>query len=96
MSAYIIIRVNVTDMEQYREYTKHTPPAIEKYGGRFIVRGGDVVTLEGPIEKNRIVVIEFDSVEKAQAFYNSPEYQAAIQVRKDAAEASFIVVPGVS
>jgi uncharacterized protein (DUF1330 family) len=95
MPAYMIVRMNVTDMEQYREYTKLTPAIIEKFGGRFIVRGGDVVTLEGEAETRRIVVIEFPSVEVAQTFYNSDEYQHAITVRESAAVGEFIVVPGV-
>ena len=95
MAAYLIVRMNVTDMEQYREYMKLTPAIIEKFGGKFIVRGGDVVTLEGEPETRRIVVVEFPSVEVAQSFYNSDEYQYAISVRKDASEGQFIVVTGV-
>lgn len=96
MTAYLIVRMNVTDMEQYREYMKLTPAIIEKFGGQFIVRGGDVVTLEGEPESRRIVVVQFPSVEVAQSFYNSDEYQHAISVRKEAAEGQFIVVNGIS
>jgi uncharacterized protein (DUF1330 family) len=96
MVAYLIVRMKVTDMEQYREYMKLTPAIIEKFGGKFIVRGGDVLTLEGEPETRRIVVVEFPSVEVAQSFYNSDEYQHAISVRKDASEGQFIVVAGVS
>jgi uncharacterized protein (DUF1330 family) len=95
MTAYMIVRMNVTDMEQYREYTKLTPAIIEKFGGKFIVRGGDVVTLEGEPETRRIVMVEFPSVEVAQAFYNSDEYQHAISVRENAAVGEFIVVQGI-
>ena len=94
MTAYLIARVNVTDMEQYKKYVAVTPGIIEKFGGRFIARGGETVTLEGPEEKNRVVLVEFPSMEKAKAFYYSDEYQAAIQLRKDAATGSFIVVDG--
>jgi uncharacterized protein (DUF1330 family) len=96
MTAYMIVRMDVTDMEQYREYTKLTPAIIEKFGGQFIVRGGDVVTLEGETETRRIVVVQFPSVEVATNFYNSDEYQAAIKVREGAAIGQFIVVQGVS
>lgn len=92
MPALMIVRVNVTDMNQYREYMKLTPDIIEKYGGQFIVRGGDVLTLEGEEETNRIVVVEFSSVDAASECYNSDEYQAAIKVREGAAIAQFIVV----
>jgi uncharacterized protein (DUF1330 family) len=96
MTAYMIVQIDVTDMEQYREYTKLTPAIIEKFGGQFIVRGGDVVTLEGQPETRRVVVVQFPSVEVATNFYNSDEYQAAIKVREGAAIGQFIVVQGVS
>jgi len=96
MTAYLIARITVTDPEQYKEYTKLTPAAIEAYGGKFIVRGGEVLTLEGETENRRVVVLEFPSIEQAQAFYQSDAYQAAIKVRENAATAQFIVVPGVS
>lgn len=94
MAAYMIVRVRVTDPEQYAEYMKLTPDIVAQFGGTFIVRGGDVVTLEGEAETRRMVVVEFPSSEQAQAFYHSEAYQAAIAVRRDAAEAQFIVVEG--
>jgi len=95
MTAYLLGRVKITDPDRYKEYMKKTPEAIEKYGGKFIVRGGDVVTLEGSGETRRMVLIEFPSVEKAKEFYYSPEYQKAKKLREDAAVASFIVIDGV-
>lgn len=95
MTAYIIVHMDVTDPEQYKEYTKLTPAVIEQYGGRFIVRGGSKVTLEGPEETRRIVVVEFPSMEQAQAFYRSPEYQQAKAVRDGAATGHFVAVEGV-
>ncbi len=95
MPAYMIVRVNVTDMTQYQEYMKLTPAILEQYGAKFIARGGDVLTLEGEKETGRVVLVEFPSMEQARVFYNSPEYQAAIELRKDAAEAQFIVIEGV-
>lgn len=95
MPAYLIVQVNVTDMDTYSEYMKLTPNILAKYGGKFVVRGGEKVTLEGPEMTNRLVLVKFDSVEAAKTMYYSEEYQAAIQVRKDAAEASFVVVEGL-
>ena len=95
MTAYIIARINVTDMTQYKEYTKLTPGIIEKFGGKFIARGGEVTTLEGAEEENRVVLLEFPTAEAAKDFYNSDEYQAAIKVREGASEGQFIVVDGV-
>ncbi len=95
MSAYLLVRANVTDMQQYREYMKLTPAIVEKYGGQFIIRGGDKVVLEGPEISDRIVMLKFDSVDTARRMYHSDEYQAAIKVREGAAEASFIVMEGL-
>lgn len=95
MAAYLIARITVTDMEQYQEYIRLTPAIIEKFGGRFIARGGEVITLEGPEETSRVVLVEFPSVADARAFYDSPEYQHAISVREGAATAHFVVVEGL-
>jgi uncharacterized protein (DUF1330 family) len=96
MSAYMIASVHVTDWDQYKKYMKVTPGIIEKYGGRFIVRGGDVVTLEGPQEDLRVVMVEFPSLAQAKTFYYSKEYTAARALRAGAASASFIAVEGVA
>ena len=82
-------------MEQYREYTKLTPAVIEQYGGKFIVRNGSKVTLEGPEETRRLVVLEFPTMEQAQAFYHSPEYAEAKAVREGAATGQFVAVEGL-
>ena len=95
MAGYLIARVTVTDPEKYQNYTAVTPGLIAKYGGRFLVRGGETVTLEGPEATERIVVVEFESLERAQAMYRSDEYQAAIKLRAGAATAQFIAVAGV-
>jgi len=95
MPAYLMVRVKVTDMEQYQEYMKLTPAILEKYGGRFIIRGGEKVILEGPEVTERMVMVKFDSVDAARRMYDSDEYQAAIKVRQGAAEASFIVMEGL-
>ena len=95
MPAYLLVRAKVTDMEQYGEYMKLTPAIVEKYGGQFIIRGGDKLILEGPDSTERIVLLKFDSSEAARRMYNSDDYQAAIKLRQGAAEASFIVMEGV-
>ena len=95
MPAYVIARVNVTDPDKYKGYTALTPAAIAKNGGKFLVRGGPVVTMEGDDESRRIVVLEFDTVEAAKAFYVSPEYREARDARENAADFQMIVVEGV-
>ncbi|MDE2821268.1 MAG: DUF1330 domain-containing protein [Chloroflexota bacterium] len=94
MPAYMLVRANVTDPDQYAQYTKLTPAILEKYGGRFVIRGGEKHVLEGPAVPERIVLLQFPDVAAAKRMYNSAEYQAAIKVRAGAAEASFIVMEG--
>ena len=94
MPAYLIARVDVTDWNQYREYTKATPAAIERFGGKFIVRGGELVTLEGPPETRRVVIIEFPSLERAKAFYHSEEYTRVRKLREGAATGQFFAIDG--
>ena len=93
--AYMIVTVDVTDPDQYRQYTDRSPAAIGKFGGRFLARGGRTITLEGETESRRVVVVEFPSLERAEQCYNSPEYQEAKSHREGAAQARFIVVEGV-
>lgn len=95
MAAYLLAQVEVRDMQQYRQYTQRTPALIAQYGGRFLVRGGEVVTLEGAESHRRIVLIEFPSLAQVRAFYDSPAYQAAKELRLGASEASFLALAGV-
>ncbi len=94
MPAYLIARVEVTDWSRYQEYTKATPGAIARFGGKFIVRGGKVETFEGPPETRRVVIIEFPSLDQAKAFYHSPEYAQAKKLREGAAIGQFLAVDG--
>ena len=94
MAAYIIARILVTDPTQYEEYKKLSPAAAAAFGGEFIVRGGETETLEGAEETRRLVVVRFDSMDQARAFYRSEQYQAAKAAREGAAEAQFVLVDG--
>ena len=95
MSAYIIARVEVTDPAAYEGYRARTPGVIAQYGGRFVVRGGRVETLEGPAETRRLVVLEFADMAAARRFYDSPEYQAILPLRLATSRGDVIVVEGV-
>jgi uncharacterized protein (DUF1330 family) len=92
MPAYVIGKVTVTDRDRYREYAKLTPGVIAKFGGRFLARGGEVVTLEGPEERQRVAVIEFPSLERAKEFYDSEDYRKLRKLREGAATVSLIAV----
>src|SRR5687768_3246738 len=82
MAAYIIVDVTVHEPEEYATYRQLTPASIEAYGGKFVVRGGQTETLEGDWEPGRIVVLEFESVEQAKKWWDSPEYAPAKAIRQ--------------
>ncbi len=94
MSAYVIVRVEVTNPEQYEQYKLLTPEAVAASGGTFIVRGGQHETLEGDADDRRVVVVEFPDYESAKAFYDSPKYRKAREVRAGAADMHMTVVEG--
>ncbi len=94
MPAYVIARVNVTDPGRYADYRALTPAAVAAFGGKFVVRGGEIETLEGPEETRRVVVLQFDSMEQARAFYHSEQYQTAVKIRQEASEGQLILVDG--
>ena len=96
MPAYVIADVEVSDPQQYRQYTALTPAAIAAAGGEFVVRGGRHETLEGGWTPGRVVVIRFPTFEAAKAFYDSPPYREARAKRADATgRFDMIVVEGV-
>lgn len=95
MSAYIVGKVSVTDPETYKKYIAKTPALIKKHGGRFLVRGGDVQTLEGENFNERMVIVEFPSQEALHNFYNDPDYQAAMVFRHAASTSEILAVQGV-
>jgi uncharacterized protein (DUF1330 family) len=85
--------VDVTDPEGYPQYMAANAAAFEKYDAKFLVRGGQGQVYEGPAA-SRLVVIEFESYEKALECYNSPEYQAALKLRQKFSNAHFAIVEG--
>ena len=93
MPAYLIVEVETTDEALMAEYRKHTPGAIAKFGGKFIVRGGKFKAPEGT-PRSRNVVIEFPDYATALACYNSPEYQANIKLRLPHSAADIVIIEG--
>ncbi|MBK7135287.1 MAG: DUF1330 domain-containing protein [Rhodocyclales bacterium] len=93
--AYVIAQATVSNPEQYEGYKALAGAAVAKYGGKYIVRGGATHLLEGDWAPPRLVILEFESVEQAQRFYDSPEYQAARQQRQGAAQMNMLVVEGL-
>ena len=94
MAAYVVAMVKVTDGEKYAEYIKRTPDVIASFKGRFLVRGGETVAIEGPQVNERIVVLEFPNLAQAVACFKSQAYDEARQFRLGAAEMRLIAVDG--
>lgn len=93
--AYVIAQASVTNPEQYEGYKALAGAAVAKYGGKYIVRGGATHLLEGDWAPPRLVILEFESVEQAKRFYDSPEYRAAREQRQGAAQMNMLVVEGL-
>jgi len=94
MAAYVIVEVSIDDPVEYEEYKKLTPAAVAAFDGKFIVRGGQTVSLEGDWNPERIVVLEFPSVEKAKEWWSSELYTAAKIIRQRTAKTKMIIVQG--
>lgn len=95
MRAFVIVEISIHDPELYEEYKKLTPDSIASYGGKFIVRGGRTVTMEGDWKPQRIVVTEFPSVARAVEWWNSDGYERARRIREASADTKMIIVEGV-
>ena len=95
MRAYVIVDMDVTNPAAYDEYRKLAPPTVAAYGGRYLARGGRTETWEGEWIPNRLVILEFESVERARQWLDSPEYSAIKHVRHEAATTNMVVIEGV-
>jgi uncharacterized protein (DUF1330 family) len=91
---YILAEIDVSDPARFDTYRPLAAAAIGKYDGRYLVRGGEPRTLEGSRQLKRTVLLEFPSPERAMAFYNSPEYQAALKIRLESSTAELFVLTG--
>ena len=92
MPALLIADVEVTDAALYEDYQRQVPGYVAAYGGRFIVRGGRAQTLEGPARTHRVVVIEFPSMERLLAFYDSAEFSPLKALRMRSSDSRIIAV----
>jgi len=93
-SAYVIANVRVTDPQQYEEYKRLSTIAMKAHGAEVCARGGQVEVVEGDWTPDRVVILKFASMDKAKAFYDSPEYQAAKKAREGAAVMRMVLVEG--
>lgn len=94
MAGYLIANIDVTDRAKFDEYRQKVTPVVAKFGGRFIVRGGEVRRLEGNLPIHRLVVLEFPSPDAAQRFYESAEYAPLLKLRQASTNSDLILVAG--
>ena len=92
--AYVVAELEVTDAATYQKYSAQVPETLAPFHGRIIVRGGKTQTVEGAAPK-RLVVIAFDSAEKARGWYDSPAYKAILPLRLSSAKTRLYIVEGV-
>lgn len=85
MTAYMIVQTFISDAEKMEEYKALAAPAVAKYGGKYLSRGGRMEHIENEWDAPRVTLLEFPSAEQARTFYNSPDYQEARAKREGAA-----------
>ena len=92
MPALVLVEVSIHNPELYEAYKKHTLATIQKFGGRFVVRGAKTESLEGDWSPERLVILEFSDVQTAKDWWSSPEYTIAKSIRYQAATSKMLVV----
>ncbi len=91
---YVLLQVNIKIPEIFKKYPQLSEEIILKFGGKYLFRGGDFNILEGKWETERNVLIEFESIAKANEWYNSPEYQKALEIRTNSTSSNVIIIEG--
>jgi uncharacterized protein (DUF1330 family) len=94
-SAYVVAEFQLTDPERIKPYREQAASTLKPYGGRFIARGGGVETKEGSEVTGRIILIKFDSMAQAKAWYHSPAYQAIAPIRQRSGNTRVYIVEGL-
>ena len=94
MLGYAIFNINITNPESYNEYIEKVVKVTEKFGGKYIVRGGATTKIEGTFPHPRTVVIQFPSYQKALDWYNSDEYKPIREIRFKNAKSIAIIIEG--
>jgi uncharacterized protein (DUF1330 family) len=93
--AYVIANIDVKDPGRYEDYKRMVPSSIQKYGGRFLARGGTIDVLEGDWHPTRLVIVEFPSAERAREWYNSAEYAEAKALRQATSRGTLLILEGI-
>ena len=95
MAAYVIVDVEITDADLYRQFVERVTGTIESHGGRFVVRGGEIDVILGDWSPPRLAILEFDDVERVRTWLASPEYTALDDMRSRSSNINMVVVEGV-
>jgi len=91
----IIEAKEVVDKKRYGEYIQKVPPTIEKFGGTYLARGGKVTVVAGDWNPARVIIVRFESMDRFNAWWNSPEYRAVAPLREEGARTNAVVIEGV-
>jgi len=92
MSAFVVIHATITDAEKFKAYGTGSGPTVEAHDGELVTGGHVKNILCGEIEYDRCVILKFPSVEAAESWYASPEYQALIPNRDESVDSTFMIV----
>ncbi len=95
MPAYMIVNLHVTDPDAFKEFQEKFPPVLQEYEGKYLVRGGKAERWEGTWEPNRIVILEFPSMDQARRLYESQKYAPLKAIRLQSTRSDLIVVEGI-
>ena len=95
MSVYVIASLTIKDAVRFEDYKQTVAPSMEKYGGRFVARGGPIHVLEGAWPRERLIIGEFPSMERAREWWDSPEYAEPKALRQATADSELVIVQGV-
>ncbi|MEJ1975410.1 MAG: DUF1330 domain-containing protein [Acetobacteraceae bacterium] len=94
MPAYVVVNIEVTDPAKFTIYGRGVPSVVEKFGGRYLVRGGELHPVEGDMPLKRLVILEFPSMTAARAWYASPDYAPLLKLRMESSRSDMVFVEG--
>ncbi len=95
MAAYLVADIHISDPVLFREFVEGVPATVEKYGGRYLVRGGKFEIAHGDWTPDRVIVAEFGSMDQATAWYDSPEFEGLKPTLTRSSNSNFVFVEGV-
>lgn len=96
MTAYLVVDTELTRPERYEDYKRLARPIVEQHGGEYLARGGEITRQETDLwDPKRLVLIRFPSADQARRFYTSPEYQQVLQISKESARRTVVILEGL-